>query len=245
MTIDHHIHIGYFNEKYYNPIDVLQTVADVGIEKCLYSSTSTCRKGINYIEIEKELYNVTQYFSHDKMQALLWFIPNFIEQGLTVETAFASFPYHGLKLHSRAHSWNLNDKIHINYLHSLFSHATENRLPILIHTGEDECEKPNFFEQFFVIYKKANIILAHCRPLDETIRMFEKHNNVNGDTAFLSKNNIQTIIKEGYMSRLLTGSDFPITHYYSTKYGRDSSKSLTAQYKEDIFSFEILNTISF
>jgi predicted TIM-barrel fold metal-dependent hydrolase len=127
-------------------------------------------------------------------------------------------------------------KQHLDCLHSLFGFANDNHLPVSIHTGEDDFEKPNFFEPFFAEYEKANIILAHCRPLTDTLEIFKKYARVKGDIAFVSKENIQSIIDNGYKERLVTGTDFPVTHYFSTAY-KNSNKSLKEQYQEDISVF--------
>jgi predicted TIM-barrel fold metal-dependent hydrolase len=239
MKIDHHIHIGQFYEKYYAPVEILQIVADTGIEKCLYSSTSSCNDGVKYTEIEKETDIAAKHFSTDRMQALLWFIPAYIAQGLTVEKAFSSFPYHGIKIHPGAQRWDLSDRKEIDCLHSLFGFADAHHLPVLIHTGEGNFEKPAYFEQFFPVYKKAKIILAHCRPAAETIKMFSQY-SVYGDTAFAPEERIKEIVSAGYADRLLFGTDFPITHYFAQKYF-NSDLSLCSQYEKDIKDINDLN----
>jgi predicted TIM-barrel fold metal-dependent hydrolase len=230
---DSHIHIGQFEETYYNPVEVLQIVLDAGVEKCFYSSTSSCIRGIKYQQIEKEIEDTAKIFDPEIMQPLLWFTPDYMEQEITIAKAFSNLPYKGIKLHPRAHKWDLKDIRHIDCLHSLFGFANDNHLPVLIHTGEDDFEKPDFFESFFAEYEKANTILAHCRPIDKTLEMFKKYDHVKGDTAFVPQENIQSIIDRGYKDRLLTGTDFPITHYFATKY-KNSSKSPEEQYQEDI-----------
>ncbi|GHT22731.1 hypothetical protein AGMMS4957_13320 [Bacteroidia bacterium] len=234
--IDHHIHIGQFYEQYYNPTDILRIVAEAGVGGCYYSSTSSCKEGVKLSAVEQEIIACTKQFSPDMMQPLLWYMPDYIHQGITVDKAFDNIPYRGIKLHPR-NKWDLNDSKHLDCLHSLFGFADAHRLPITIHTGADEYEKPCFFEQFFDKYKNANIILAHCRPLDNAIAMFKKYPNLKGDTAFVPKENIQTIIDSGFKERLLTGSDFPITHYFSAKYG-EKEKLLKTQYREDVVNFQ-------
>lgn len=226
---DHHIHIGQFNEIFYNPQEILQTLIECGVESCLYSSTSSCIYNIKYQEIEKEIEDTIKQFSADKMQPQLWYIPDYIKQEITIEKAFENLPYTGIKLHPRANFWNLNDKKNLDCLHSLFDFADTNKLPILIHTGEDDCEKPNYFEKFFKQYSKAKIILAHCRPAKETIEIFRKYSNIKGDTAFLSSENYKQIKNAGFAERLLFGTDFPITYYFNK-----GKSTLLEQYQSDI-----------
>jgi predicted TIM-barrel fold metal-dependent hydrolase len=236
---DYHIHIGQFNDFYYNPTDILRIVAETGVAGCYYSSTSSCNAGVKLRAVEQEIIDCTKQFSPDEMQPLLWFMPDYINQGVTVEKAFANVPYRGIKLHPRFNRWDLNDSKQLDCLHSLFGFAHDNRLQITIHTGEDDFERPCFFEQFFDKYKNASITLAHCRPLDDAIAMFKKYPNLKGDTAFVSKENIQTLINSGFKERLLIGSDFPITHYFCTKQGKKDI-SPEEQYREDVLNIRLL-----
>jgi len=67
--------------------------------------------------------------------------------------------------------------------------------------------------------------------------MLEKYPNVSCDTSFVPQEHIRQIVSAGYGDRVLTGTDFPITHYFRTKYpeeGQDNNITLREQYKQDI-----------
>jgi predicted TIM-barrel fold metal-dependent hydrolase len=66
----------------------------------------------------------------------LWYIPAYLDQGVTVETAMASLPYCGIKLHPLAHRWDFAHSRHADALHHLFGYAGQHGLPVLIHPGE-------------------------------------------------------------------------------------------------------------
>ena len=231
---DYHIHFGQFYECYYHAADVLNTILEAGVDKCYYSSTSSCIENIWYSRVEREIENVVKDFSPAEMQPLLWYVPDYIHQELRVEKAFAALPYKGFKLHSGAHHWDLKNTQQLDCLHSLFDFSDRFSLPVLIHTGENELEKPNYFERFFAEYQNADIILAHCRPVADTIRMFEKYPRVKGDTSFVSQENLATLTNSGFASRLLFGTDFPITHYFNSENKAYSLEELQKQYKRDI-----------
>ena len=163
----------------------------------------------------------------------MWYIPPYIDEGVTVENAFAHIPYGGIKLHPRAHRWFLREKKHLACLHGLFGYAHEHALPVLIHTGVEPFELPAFFEEFFSPYHNAKIILAHCRPAADTLEMFRRYPNVYGDTAFLSKASYKQICKAGYAGRILPGTDFPITHHFR----ENAALTLKEQYAADINGF--------
>jgi len=237
--IDNHVHIGQFEEVYYDPIEVMETVLSLGIEGMSFSSTSSCRDGVLYQEIEKEISGFLSHisFNVEKIRPFFWFIPDYINQGVSIENAFDSLPYRGIKLHPFAQKWGFDDKLHMETLHSLFDYATKNHLPVLIHTGYNLVDRADRFERFFVEYPYAKCILAHCRPLEATTRMLKKYVNVYCDTAFVEDTNIQKIINSGFRDKIIFGTDFPITHYFKTKFPRPGDKpiiSLREKYMEDI-----------
>jgi len=232
---DSHIHIGQFFETYYCPLEILRIVAEQGIKSCVYSSTTIGE----YSKIGKEITMASKTFSPSKFKPYLWYIPDYIKKGITAKNAFENLPYKGIKLHPKANKWDFGNKSHIKTLHSLFGYSTENNIPILIHTGNDHFEKPELFEPFFVEYPQVKFILAHCRPVYESIAMFALYKNVYGDTAFLSEKDLRKIIKAGFGKRIMLGSDFPITYYYAVKYGKKRKWTLQMQYARDI---EILKT---
>ena len=233
---DNHIHIGQFREVYYEPCEILDIIAEAGVTDAVYTSTTSAKDGVRYAEVEREIAGAAALYDPERYKPFLWFIPPYIDQRLDIGEAFHSLPYAGIKLHPRAHHWDLGDRRHLDCLHSIFAFADENALPVLIHTGEDVFERPGYFADFFSRYFGARCILAHCRPVIEAIALFRHHRNVYGDTAFLPLEGAAEIINAGFTTRLLPGSDFPITHYMATHYGNNngSNDKLADQYLKDI-----------
>jgi predicted TIM-barrel fold metal-dependent hydrolase len=221
---DSHIHIGQFHEIYYDPLEILQTIAEQGVELCVYSSTTN-----GYSKVEKEISKTSKIFPPSKFKPYLWYAPSYIKKGITAKNAFENLPDKGIKLHPKANKWDFSDKSHSRALHSLFGYASENKIPVLIHSGPDPFEKPEFFEPFFIEYPSVKFILAHCRPVYESIAMFALYKNVYGDTAFLPEDDLRKIAKVGFAKRIIFGSDFPITHYFATR-----KWSLRKQYAHDV-----------
>ncbi|MDR0313112.1 MAG: amidohydrolase family protein [Treponema sp.] len=233
---DFHIHIGQFQEIYYEPLHILNVVSEAGVSHAAYSSVTSCKNDVTYKEVEREIAEVAVHFPSKNITPFFWYIPSYINEGITAVSAFQNLPYGGIKLHPRAHHWNLQDTKHLDCLQGLFTFSQEHGLPILIHTGEDEFEKPSLFESFFIEYPKTKCILAHCRPVTDTIAMFQLYKNVYGDTAFLSADGFEKIIKADFRDRIISGSDFPITHYFRTKYPQNENCEITLQeqYIEDL-----------
>jgi len=232
---DWHIHTGQFRELLYPPALVLETVFQAGTDTAFFSSTTTCREGVRYAEVEQELAEALRRSPPDRAKALLWYVPAYAAQGVSVEHAFASLPYAGLKLHPRAQCWNLSDAGHLDILHALFDAADRQSMPALIHTGPDTQDEAGLFGAFFAEYPNVRFILAHARPLEQTLRLMAAHANVYCDTAFVPKTHIRRIVAAGFAEKILAGSDFPITHYRA---GRRCS--LREQYKRDQRMFALV-----
>jgi predicted TIM-barrel fold metal-dependent hydrolase len=237
--IDTHIHIGQFFETYYEPQEIYDIVSASGVQEMWFSSTTTCVQDIQYTKVEKEIKSLCDITDANQCNAFpaLWYIPDYIAQGVSIEAARNNLPYRGIKLHPKAHKWDFENTAHIDTLHEIFNYAENGKVEyILIHTGEDTVNDTEQFASYFVLYPRAKIILAHCRPLEQTLRLMRQHENVSCDTAFVQKDTGQKIIAAGFAARIHTGSDFPITHYYKTKYPGPSENpciSLAAQYEED------------
>ena len=229
--IDHHIHIGQFYEEYYEPLEIMRIIEASGlVAGCCFSSTTT---GVKYAKIEREIQSVSAVYPADIMQPYFRFMPAFIKEGISIESAMKSLPYRGFKIHPMD-EWNFeNDSLQTHHLHQIFDDAGRRCLPVLIHTGESGIDSPDRFEMFFREYQNTRIILAHCRPAGETIKMFRQYKNVYGDTAFAPKERINEIVNAGYADRLIFGTDFPVTHYFARKYF-NSHLSLSVQYEKDI-----------
>jgi predicted TIM-barrel fold metal-dependent hydrolase len=234
--IDTHVHIGQFYNKYYNSEEILDIVHKAGIEEIWYSSTTTCVEDVKYTTIEREIASVCGINKYNAFPAL-WYIPDYISQGVSVESALNNLPYRVIKLHPKAHHWDFENTVHIDKAHEIFDCAENGKSDyILIHTGVDTVSDTEQFSRFFGEYPHAQVILAHCRPLEQTLRLMRQYKNVSCDTAFVEKSAIQKIIKAGFATRIHTGSDFPITHYYRTTYprtGENPNISLEEKYAED------------
>jgi predicted TIM-barrel fold metal-dependent hydrolase len=234
---DTHIHIGQFKEIYYSAEEVFNAVfACAGIDCLVFSSTTSCAKGIQYGTVAAEIEDAMKHYGSEKTAPLLWFNPAYIDQGINIEQAMNDLPYQGFKLHPLINNWDFENSDHDKTLHTLFDYAAQNKMPVLIHTGEGDVHSPDRFQAFFGLYPTVQFILAHSRPADTTIIMLRKYGNVYCDSSFAPEESLQKIAAAGFSSRILFGSDFPITHYFRTKYppqGSNTIITLREQYRED------------
>jgi len=234
---DIHIHIGQFNEIYYDANEVFDAVfACDSIDHLFFSSTTSCVEGVLYNIVAKEIENALKFYGPEKTAPFFWYNPAYIEQGVDIEQVMDDLPYQGFKLHPLCHNWDFENQKHVKTLRKAFDYAAQKKLPILLHTGEGDVHSPDRFEAFFGLYPTVQFILAHSRPVETTITMLQKYGNVYCDISFAPEMSLQEITAAGFVSRILFGSDFPITHYFRTKYPPQDGVpviTLQEQYRED------------
>lgn len=239
---DHHIHIGQFNEIYYDALELFEliesTQSKTHVTEIRYSSTSSCRDDAELKFVEEEIAYAQSYESKNlSVKPYLWFIPKYAEEGISVESAAKSFDYCGIKLHPAGQNWDDENSVHVKALHQIFRWADDNSKSILIHCGTQKCALPTRFESFFSQYKNASVILAHSNPVKETSLMVNEYKNVFCDTACIEKKDLQRLrMLINDESKILFGSDFPVTHYFATHlFGKNLS--MEKQYIEDLCKF--------
>jgi predicted TIM-barrel fold metal-dependent hydrolase len=243
---DYHIHIGQFNDKYYDPFEIFHIIEKLSdktkIKEIYYSSTSSCRDDVELSGIEEEI-NYAQSFNSKKVitKPYLWYIPKYAEQNISVESATKAFDYCGIKIHPAGQIWDENNSIHLKALHQIFKWADNNKKYILIHCGAKKYDLPTRFEQFFAEYTNAKIILAHSNPVSETAQMVNKYNNVFCDTACIQKESFDQLKKEiNNTKKILFGSDFPVNNYFN-KLLFNKKMSLSKEYTETCKIIKNLN----
>lgn len=222
---DNHIHIGRFFDIYYDAKTVFTALRQAGVYGCFYSST-TSGETVDakdtalqlYQKIKEEIIDAQKTAASLNLNScpLYWIIPlvhRFLPE-LKLEKAMSEAPYKGFKLHPRANIWDISEPFTRALAESAFIYADKKKLPILIHTGYDH-DRADIFEPFFRLCTNGKIILAHCRPLDTTLRLLAEYDNVFSDTAFVPPEIIKQINEAGFKSKVLFGSDFPITDYFN------------------------------
>jgi len=247
---DSHVHIGQYEDVYYDPIEIMEVVMSAGMEAMSFSTTSSCKENVLYMKIEKEITAFLSGISYstESVRPFFWFIPDYINQNITIENAFDIIPYKGIKIHPFAHNWNFDDSRHIETLHNLFDYAGRHCLPVLIHTGHSEVDRADRFERFICEYHSTKCILAHCRPLKTTIEMLKKYDNAYCDTAFATETELCKIVLAGFQKRIIFGSDFPITHFFRMRYQTQNKNMvipLWEKYAEDIACREVYTNQEF
>lgn len=241
---DWHVHIGQWNEIYYEPRDVIRSLKASGTDEIYFSTTTSgryCKESIavqGNTDLQKSLPTARELYEFIreeigtaldeakkvglKAHPLYWVIPEVHgvknqSKAATIKEAMSDLPYEGFKIHPRGNPWNLEDDETWRLTEEVFSYAEEHSLFILIHTGSDSFELPSKFESFIARHPKVLVQLAHCRPLKDTLYMLRTYPNVVCDTAFVDDETKKKIEEAGFADRIRFGTDFPITHYFFVK----------------------------
>lgn len=204
MLIDSHIHVGQFYESYYSPMSVIKLMADVGVDYYAVSSTTTCED--NY---EKVLQEIQELVWNDEEHVLpvMWITPD----GLNGNIAWlleSSIKWRCVKIHPFLHPNDWNPKG--TQFEEVIDIAMELSIPLLIHTGDDVSCNAGKFERLISNHKEMDFILAHGRPLQETVSLLEEYNNVYADSAFMLVKDMAEIVNHGLSEKLLWGTDMLI-----------------------------------
>lgn len=237
--IDFHVHIGQFNNVYYDAHKVFSSIikAKTEINTVYYSSTSTCRDDVELNKIEEEI-AYAQSFKSKKLtvRPYLWAIPKYAEQKIDLFKTMGKFDYVGIKLHPQSHKWDLENKTHTDFLQNIFEYCHYYNKLILLHTGCSQETRPDRFLKYYLQFPNSKVILAHSNPIEITAQIINNFANVYCDIACMKDEEILSLkSKTTDIGKILFGSDFPLTNYFS-RYLFSTRLSLTKQYKNDFNS---------
>ena len=211
MIIDNHVHIGWFRDGYHSPLEVWTALKRAGIDKCVVSSTSTCAD--LYHNILTEFHQLIALAGKKNVKPLLWISPDMIIRKWPLKKLLKSkIEWKGIKLHYISHPHFSKRKEWVNSA-ILIAYAL-GKVPVLFHTGEWDTCHAGIFEPLIAEYPDLKFVLAHGRPIDETIYLMKKYPNAWTDTAFMPVEHIKRLKKENLFDRVLFGSDAPINKIY-------------------------------
>lgn len=222
---DNHVHIGWYSDGFHNPLDIWHAEKDAGIDDIVVSSTSSCAELYKLVVSEMhELIKVGGSHIHP----LLWVTPRMMKTWGIRYMLHSKIRWQGLKMHWGAHrEWYYNKKL----VYSVIEIAKKKNIPILLHTGgSKECE-PRVFEEIIKQYADLKFVLAHGRPINQTVEVLGLCVNAYVDTAFMPVEDVLILIENGFLDRILFGSDAPINLIYKknetvTDYLKDSMHNL-------------------
>lgn len=206
--IDSHIHVGQFNDLYFGPAMIHDLMARLNIDYYAVSSTTICEE--NYPKVLEELQELIT-LDKDKVIPIMWVTPDSLN-GNIAWYLDSSIKWKCIKIHPFLHpdKWTKPDGI----MTEVVDIAKELNIPILIHTGNEASCQSNLFEEIIAYNPDSTFILAHGRPLNQSLRMVKRYDNAFADTAFMPSSHIKDFIDFGLAHKVLWGTDMCIPQYF-------------------------------
>ena len=209
MLFDSHIHFGQFYDLYTSPTELKRFLDSVGVERFAASSTTICESDYDKVIAEtRELADVCG----SRFLPVLWITQPMLKDGGLFQLMDAGIRWRCLKIHPQLHPTTWIDDSH--EMKWVVSMASVLQMPLLIHTGEREGCYPKLYEKVVSDFTNVTFILAHGRPINDTIELMKKYPNVWCDTAFMPTENIVKLCDEKLSNHVLWGTDYPIPKYY-------------------------------
>lgn len=242
---DNHVHVGWYTDGYHSPMEVWKAEREAGIDEIVVSSTSSCAELYKLIVREmRELIRI----GGEHVHPLLWMTPRMFHSNCRWAIPYllhSGIRWEGVKFHWKAHcEWYNNTKL----LHNALEVARWLNVPVLMHTGEfDEC-RASVFKEVCMLYNDLTFVLAHGRPLDETIDVLSSCSNTYVDTAFMPIADVKALVQNGFDGRMLFGTDAPINLLFykdmtTTEYIKDSLTSLQHELPLEAYNHILSNTL--
>lgn len=209
MIIDNHVHVGWFTDGYHTPKEVWDSTMAAGVNEIAVSSTSTCAE--LYKDVCRELRELKR-LGGSRIHPILWLTPRMMKVKYALPYMLHSrIKWQGVKIHSEAHpEWVHNTQL----LNKALNVARSLDVPVLIHTGNFDCSHAGLFKNTIAENTDLTFVLAHGRPVDETIDILHCNDNVYVDTAFMSKYDIELLVESGVTDKILFGTDVPINRAF-------------------------------
>lgn len=208
MFIDSHIHMGQFHQHYFAPSVVHQLMEQVGVECYAVSSTTQCEE--NYTKVLDEFHQLID-IAGEKVLPIMWITP----EGLKGNIAWfleSDVKWRCLKIHPFLHKnkWDPRGEL----FNEVLEIARELNLPLLIHTGDEDGCQSYLFEKPIAENPDVTFILAHGRPLKETLAIVSTYSNAYVDSAFMIVEHMKRFVDEGLSHKLLWGTDMCVPKHF-------------------------------
>lgn len=206
---DNHVHVGWYTDGYHSPAGVWQAEREAGITEIVVSSTSTCAE--LYKLVVREMRALVR-LGGPRIHPVLWLTPRMMKTwGIRYMLHHSKIRWQGIKMHWKAHrEWYYNHRLTAQALDI----ARKLQVPVLLHTGEYRECRASVFMDMCRQNDDLTFVLAHGRPLDETMGVLSECGNTCVDTAFMPAEDTEALVKHGFGDRVLFGTDAPINRLF-------------------------------
>jgi len=199
------------------------------MDEIVVSSTSTCAE--RYKQVVREMRELKRLGGRC-VHPLLWLTPRMLRTWGLKYMLRSGVEWEGVKMHWGAQrEWFYNRRLRRVALDLV----EQWQVPLVLHTGEGrECHAA-VFEELVRERSSLTFILAHGRPLDESIALLERYENVWLDCAFMPRDDLQRLARLGLGGRVRFGTDAPINEvFFENLPTQDYIRRCFAQFAEVI-----------
>lgn len=210
MLFDSHVHIGqFYNGVYFSPQMVLNACKQSGVTGIAVSSTTIAEE--NYPKVLAEFEQLLSQ-TDIAIVPVLWLTPRMLQTGAMRLFRDSGIRWQCIKVHNylQRGAWG---EATGTLMQQVVDLAQEMHMPILFHTGNEKCY-PDDYAPLIQSHPEQVFILAHSRPVDQTIRIMQSCPNAWADTAFTPLEDIVQMVNAGLIDRMLWGTDLPLMGYY-------------------------------
>ena len=210
LLFDFHVHMGQYFDDYYTPPRILRTLALAGVSHFAYSSTSTVITDDAEFLLEERI--AMHELSNGKAKPILWVTHDMLKHSrdLSLYMNESGGKICGLKVHGVSELWEPFGKD----LKRVFDIAKERGIFVMLHTGEHEGCEAGIYKRICKTFSEVPVILAHGRPILQTIEMLQDCLNTFVDTSFMPHEHLRILMENArehdFTNRILFGTDTPI-----------------------------------
>lgn len=223
MLHDAHVHVGQFRDLYSSSEDVFAFLDAFGVSRMAVSSIGTC-EGDPEIPI-REVGRIVE-LGKERITPVLWINPEWVESDALPRLLNCGIAWKCIKVHGYFCRWEDCPEL----LQRTIDLSKKMNVPFLFHTGgRPESDAGGYLD---VIRRNQDVrfILAHSRPVDQTINVMKACPNAWADTAFTPVEDVAEMIKCEFADRILWGTDYPLHNVFYE--GEDIAKHLTNRITE-------------
>ena len=196
---DCHVHYGQFREDYYDPKDIVKWFDELGIDKV----------GIMPISMESDFprdQKIMKSLPPKRFVPYLWVNPEMVDADPTLNS-YNALNYKVIKIHAYARKeWDTMP----NKIRMAIQAAYNKGVPVMFHTGGWRGSNAIQFYKFCREFSEVTFILAHGKPISQTLTVLKGAKNTYVDNSFMDIESMKMICDAGLSDRILFGTDFPI-----------------------------------
>lgn len=226
MICDAHIHVGQFRDLYTSSADLIRFLDKVEVDKFAVSSTTIWEE--DYPKILREIEELI-HLAGNRVCPVLWISPAMLDNGGIEEFLNHKIDWRCIKVHG-VHPWTTEN------IYRCVEIARRLAIPLLFHTGGYEQCEAKVYAPIAMANKDVTFVLAHARPIEQALAVMKACPNVYADTAFTPMDAVKQLIDEGFASRVLFGTDYPLQRVFYP------NTDISAMYQKQIEDTQTLMT---